>query len=88
MVARETGRRPPRVRLAPSVVLPVAWACEAFAAVTGRPPAVPLDGVRMARKHMYFTSARAERELGYAARPAEQAVADALAWFGEEGYLG
>jgi dihydroflavonol-4-reductase len=46
-----------------------------------------LDGVRMSRKKMYFSSAKAMRELGYAPRPARQAIADAVAWFGENGYL-
>ena len=41
----------------------------------------------MARKPMYFSSAKAERELGYGARPAEDALADAVAWFNSEGYL-
>jgi dihydroflavonol-4-reductase len=87
MVAAACGRRPPRVRLTPGVVMPIAWACEAFAAVTGRPPAVPVDGVRMARKHMYFRSDRARAELGYAPRAAERAVHDALEWFRAAGYL-
>jgi dihydroflavonol-4-reductase len=41
----------------------------------------------MARRHMYFTSAKAQAELGYAARPYREAVADALTWFQAAGYL-
>ena len=42
----------------------------------------------MSRKKMYFTSAKAERELGYRPRPARAAIADAVAWFKKNGYLG
>jgi dihydroflavonol-4-reductase len=41
----------------------------------------------MARTPMYFSSAKAGRELNYAARPWQAAVHDALAWFGAHGYL-
>jgi len=43
--------------------------------------------VRMAKKHMYFSSAKAERELGYRWRPAEAAIADAIDWFKSHGYF-
>jgi dihydroflavonol-4-reductase len=36
---------------------------------------------------MFFSSAKAERELGYRARPYRQGLEDALAWFREAGYL-
>src|SRR5579884_2161805 len=54
---------------------------------SGREPFITRDGVRMARKKMYFTSAKAARELGYRARPAREAIADAVAWFKANGYL-
>jgi dihydroflavonol-4-reductase len=41
----------------------------------------------MAKKKMFFTSARAIAELGYVHRPASQAIADAFAWFRDNGYL-
>ena len=47
-----------------------------------------VDSIRMAKKLMFFSSAKAERELGYAPRPADQALADAVAWFRDNGYLG
>jgi dihydroflavonol-4-reductase len=46
-----------------------------------------LDGVRMSRKKMYFSSAKAMLELGYAPRPATLAIVDAVAWFEANGYL-
>ena len=46
-----------------------------------------LDGLRMAARPMYFSAAKAERILGHRARPWQEAVADAVAWFREQGML-
>jgi dihydroflavonol-4-reductase len=86
-VARVSGRRPPVVKLPYAVVLPIAAGAEMMARLTGREPFTTLDGVRMSRKKMYFSSAKAMHELGYAPRPATLAIADAVAWFGANGYL-
>lgn len=86
-VAHQVGRRPPRLRLPHNVLLPVAFGAEMAARLTGREPFVTLDGVRMSRKKMYFSSEKASRELGYAPRPARDAIADAVAWFRANGYL-
>jgi dihydroflavonol-4-reductase len=59
---------------------------EGLARVTGRPPRVPLTGVRMARKHMYFTAEKAVSELGLPQSPVEQALKDAAEWFVAHGY--
>ena len=67
--------------------MPVALGAGLTARITGREPFVTRDGVRMSRKKMYFTSDKASRELGYAPRPARQAIADAVAWFRTNGYL-
>ncbi len=87
LVARLAGRRPPRLRLPHAAVLPVAWISEAWAWLSNGPePRATIDGLRMARKWMYFSSERAGRELGYRSRPAEEAVRDALDWFRAQGY--
>ncbi len=87
-VARICGRRPPRVRLPHGLVLPVAYAAEAWARLArGGEPFVTVDGVRMARKRMFFSSAKAEAELGYGARAPGEALGDAIAWFRQAGYL-
>jgi dihydroflavonol-4-reductase len=86
-VAKAVGRRPPALKIPYAVVLPIAVGAEMVARITGREPFTTLDGVRMSRKKMYFSSARAMRELGYAARPAREAIADAVAWFDANGYL-
>ncbi|HEX3883459.1 MAG TPA: hopanoid-associated sugar epimerase [Stellaceae bacterium] len=86
-VTRIAGRRPPRLRIPYGVVLPVAFFAELAARITRREPFVTLDGARMSRKKMFFSSARAMRELGYNPRPARAALADAVAWFAANGYL-
>src|SRR5262249_22901963 len=87
-VARWTGHRPPTFKIPYVAILPLAAGAEALARLTGREPFVTLDGARMSKKTMFFSSARAVRELGYAPRPARQAIADAVAWFKANGYLG
>lgn len=81
IVSRYIGRRAPRIKLSPSVVLPIAYASEFVARLTKREPLATVDGVRMARKYMFFSSSKAIQELGYTARPAEQALHDAVDWF-------
>ena len=41
----------------------------------------------MAKHHMFFTSVKAERELGYKAKPAEEGIRDAIDWFRKAGFL-
>ena len=87
-VAEIVGRPPPRLRLPHALVLPVAYAAEAVARVGGGgEPIVTVDGVRMARKLMYFSSDKAKRMLGYRPRAATEALRDAVAWFRAHGYL-
>ena len=68
----------------------VAWiaaaAMEGVAARDAPPAPVPLTAVRMARKRMFFSAAKAIRELGLPQTPAESALADAVDWFGPHGY--
>ena len=87
-IARLTGRKAPNVRLPGGVVMPIAYVAEAFARVTGRSTRITVEGVRMARKRMFFSSAKAVSELGYHWRAPTLAFADAIAWFREQGMLG
>jgi dihydroflavonol-4-reductase len=88
-VAALTGRTPPRIRLPHDLVLPVAYLAEGWARLRGGgEPLVTVDGVRMAKKRMFFSTEKARRELGYEFRPAADALRDAVAWFRENGYLG
>jgi dihydroflavonol-4-reductase len=86
-IAQLVGRKPPRIRLATGVVLPIAYVAEAVARVTGRPGRITLEGVRMARKRMFFSSGKASRELGYQWRSPTEALRDAIAWLREQGSL-
>jgi dihydroflavonol-4-reductase len=86
-VARIVGRRAPSVRLPVRAVYPIAYGAELWARMSGREPFVTRDGLRMARYHMFFTDAKARRDLGYTSRPYREAIADAIAWFQEAGYL-
>jgi dihydroflavonol-4-reductase len=87
LIAQLVGRPAPRIQLPHAVVLPVAYLAQAFAKVTGRGTRITVEGVRMARKRMFFSSAKAVRELDYRWRAPQAAFEDALAWFRAEGYL-
>ncbi|HEX6138163.1 MAG TPA: hopanoid-associated sugar epimerase [Casimicrobiaceae bacterium] len=86
-IAVIVGRVPPRVKLPRRLIYPIAVAAEMRALITRRPPFVTRDGLRMARHKMFFSSAKAERELGYRARPYIDAIRAAIDWFRQAGYL-
>ena len=86
LMAEITGRRPPRLTVPYAMAWMAATCCEGLATVTRRPPAVTLAAVRMARKGMYFSPARAVRELGLPQTDVREALADAIAWFTRHGY--
>ena len=86
-IARLVGRKPPTMRVPRRLLYPLAYAAEAVAKVTRREPFLTVDGLHLARYHMFFTSGRAERELGYAARPYIEALRDAIDWFRAAGQL-
>ena len=85
-LASLTGAPAPRVRLPHAVPLAAAAVATLVANVTGKPPRVSLESVRMSRKRMFFDSSRAVRELGLPQTPVEEALARAIAWFRERGY--
>ncbi|MHB1951116.1 MAG: hopanoid-associated sugar epimerase [Acidiferrobacteraceae bacterium] len=87
-VTRLAGCAPPRLRLPHGLLLPVAYAAEAWVRVRGRGrPVVTVDELRMSRKQMYFSSEKARRALDYRPRPAEAALTDAVNWFRAQKYL-
>lgn len=87
-VCGAVGRAPPRIKLPIGAVMPLAYAAEAAARVLPKwDPFVTVDSVRMARKKMYFSSAKAHRQLGYQARTAAHAIQDAVQWFQKNGYI-
>jgi dihydroflavonol-4-reductase len=86
-VAGAVGRRPPRIRIPRQALMPFAHVTEAVARVTGREPMLTRDGLRMSKNKMFFSSAKAEAELGYRARPYREGITDAIEWFRRAGYL-
>jgi hopanoid-associated sugar epimerase len=86
-IALASGRRAPTLSLPRAPLYPLAWGAEAVARLTGREPFLTRDALRMAEKRMFFSAARATRELGYRARPWREAVTDALAWFKAQGMV-
>lgn len=54
--------------------------------VLHKAPSVPLEGVKMARKIMYFSWERAKNELGYQPGPVRGALERAVQWFIDHGY--
>lgn len=85
-IAAECGHRPP-FRLPRAPLVPLAHISEAWARITGREPMLTRDGLRMAAQTMFFSSEKAARVLGHRARPWQEGVRDAIAWFRAEGML-
>lgn len=86
-IAHLAGRKPPTLKLPRQIIYPIAYGAEAMARITGREPFATVDGLRMAKYKMFFSSAKAERELSYRARPAKEALAEAYRWFCDAGYI-
>jgi len=86
-IARLVGRRPPSLKLPRTLLYPIAYGAEALARIRGAEPFITVDGLRMARHHMFFDDSKARRELGYVSRPYREGLADAIAWFRSQGYL-
>lgn len=86
-IADIVGRKPSKVRLPHAAVMPVAYIAEGLARLTGKPPVATVEEVRMSKKLMFFSSAKAQRELGYRIRPAREALEDAVRWYRDNGYI-
>jgi dihydroflavonol-4-reductase len=87
LVAEHVGRRASTIRLPHWSVYPLAVGAEAVAMLTKREPRVTLDGLRMSKKHMYFSSRKAQQDLKYRWRDPRLAVAAAVDWFKANGYF-
>jgi dihydroflavonol-4-reductase len=87
-IAAITGGKAPTIKLPHGAILPLAYVVETFARIfrTGE-PFITVDGIKLARKRMFFSSAKAARDLGYHARPVDEALRDAIAWFRAHGAL-
>jgi dihydroflavonol-4-reductase len=88
ILAHMTGKKAPAVRLPYVPVLMAAYVNEALSTwITGKQPAIPLTGVKMARKYMFFDCAKAVKELHLPQSPIEGALEKALRWFEQNDYL-
>ena len=83
-----TGLPAPRLRLPHAVAMAAGYADNFLSCwLLRRPPRIPLDGVRMSKYKMFVDCSKAMRELGYAPTPVEDALARAVAWFCDAGYV-
>jgi dihydroflavonol-4-reductase len=87
VIAGLANRRPPRVKLPRGPLYPLAYAAETVARFTNKEPFITADALNMSKYRMFFSSDKAARALGYKARPYREGLADAMEWFGREGYL-
>jgi dihydroflavonol-4-reductase len=86
-LAAITGIPAPKVRIPYALAYAAGVAGTGWAYVSGREPRVPLDGVRMARKKMWVSHAKAASELGFSPGPADAALRKAVDWFRANGYV-
>jgi dihydroflavonol-4-reductase len=87
LIAKLVGRKPPTISLPRGPLYPLAYGAEAIALITGKEPFLTADALRMSRYKMFFTSAKAQNQLGYTARPYRDGLLDAIAWFKSAGSL-
>jgi dihydroflavonol-4-reductase len=86
ILSRLTGVKAPSLRLPRSLILPLAYMNEWLAQLTGQPPRIPLEGVKMAKYRMHYDCSKAIRELGIPQTPPETALEKAVRWFRSHGY--
>jgi dihydroflavonol-4-reductase len=85
-LAAITGRRAPRTKIPFAVAYTAGLISTGWANLTGREPFAPLEAVKMARKKMFVSHAKAEEKLGFHPRPVENALAREVRWFRDNGY--
>lgn len=86
ILSRLTGVKMPAVKLPRELILPLAYLNFAFSWVTGIPPRIPLEGVKMAKYKMHYDCSKAIRELGIPQTPPEVALEKAVRWFRDHKY--
>ncbi|MDD3182830.1 MAG: NAD-dependent epimerase/dehydratase family protein [Alphaproteobacteria bacterium] len=87
IIADLTRTKAATIKLPRAPLFPLAYAAELVAHFTKKEPFITVDGLKMAKKKMFFSSDKAKTKLNYAPRPAREAIADAIIWFKENGYL-
>lgn len=87
LLEKVSGVPAPRYRLPYCPILFLGHIFQAVSKITGREPLIPYEGVKMARKFMFFDASKAVRELGLPQTPVEAALAEAVTWFRDHGYV-
>lgn len=87
MLEKITGLAAPRLRLPYTPILWLAYINRLLSGITKREPLIPFEGVKMARKYMFFDATKAIRELALPQTPVEVALSEAVSWFREHGYV-
>ena len=86
-LASITGLPSPTVKVPHFVALGAAVVDELWTGrICGKEPRATVDAVRMGRKKMFVTSAKAEREIGWKILSVEAALRRATDWFRANGY--
>lgn len=86
-LAQITGQPAPATAIPAWIPFTVAWMDEMILTRLGKVPSVPIDGVRMAKHHMYYDASKAVRDLGLPQTPISTALTDAVNWFVSNGYI-
>ena len=76
-----SGKPAPRIKVPYAIAYATGVISTTVAHFTGKYPFAPLEGVRMARKSMFVSHAKAARELGFMPGSVDGALARAVAWF-------
>jgi dihydroflavonol-4-reductase len=87
ILSRLTGIKAPSIKLPRLTILPLAYLNQWISNLTGQPPRIPLEGVKMAKYKMHYDCSKAIRELGIPQTPHEVALEKAVRWFREHGYV-
>ncbi len=86
LISRAAGRRARTFPLPYAIAAVAARADDVRVRITGREPAVPIEGVHMGRLQMYSSSAKAVDELGYRPTSVGAAIERAVGWYRANGY--
>jgi dihydroflavonol-4-reductase len=86
ILSRLTGIKAPSIKLPRLAILPLAYLNQWMSNLTGQPPRIPLEGVKMAKYKMHYDCSKAIKELGIPQTPPEVALEKAVRWFRNHGY--
>ncbi len=87
ILSRLTGVKAPTIKLPRLAIIPLAYLNQWIANLTGQPPRIPLEGVKMAKYKMHYDCSKAIMELGIPHTPPEVALEKAVRWFRDHGYV-